>query len=156
MKAKILTSLIVLITLGVFASPVYSQYPMQYLLNLGNEQCSPYDRIAPEQIHVFPDRIVIDLPNASWAVFSDTNSMDPVIDIEGNSLEITPASPEDVHVGDIISYREGDIYIVHRVIETGRDESGWFCITKGDNSPIPDPLKVRFKDITGIVVGIFY
>ena len=119
---------------------------------------SPADRIKDEQIHVYQDRIVIDLKNAEWAGFTDTNSMDPVIDIEANAIEIIPKSEDEIQVGDIISYKSNyaDGTIIHRVIEIGQDNYGWFCRVKGDNLASPDPGKVRFPDIERVVVGILY
>jgi len=119
-------------------------------------QPSPADRISREQVKVFSDRIILNISNATWAQFLDTNSMDPVLNSGAMSIEVVPDSPSDIQVGDIISYRQDDYYIVHRVIETGYDDSGWFCRTKGDNSPWPDPQPVRFSDITGVVVGVLY
>ena len=122
------------------------------------ELISPYDHIKQDQIHVYPDRIVIDLKNANWAEFTDTNSMDPIFDKGANSFEITPESPEDVHIGDIISYKSeyAEGLIVHRVIDIGVDQKGWYCIVKGDNIKEPDPGKIRFSQIHGVLIGIIY
>ncbi len=122
------------------------------------EQRSPADHIKKEQIHVYEDKIVIDLEGASWGEFTDTNSMDPFIDKGANSFEIKPKSADDIHVGDIIAYTpkgKKDI-IIHRVIETGEDEQGWYAIVKGDNISRPDPGKVRFSQINGLLVGVVY
>jgi hypothetical protein len=130
---------------------------IQYPSGTAIERSGPQDRIAEEDILVFPDRVVIDLPGAQWARFADTNSMDPVIDRGANALQVVPASMDDIEVGDIVSYRHrsGRI-VIHRVIEKNIDERGWYVIVKGDNNPQPDPDRVRFEDITRIVVGIIY
>ena len=119
---------------------------------------SPYDHIKKEQVHVYTDKIVIDIEGASWAEFTDTDSMDPLLDIEANSFEIKPDSYEDIHVGDIISYSSeyADGLIVHRVVETGEDKQGWYCRVKGDNLSSVDPGKIRFDQINGILVGVIY
>jgi hypothetical protein len=118
----------------------------------------PHDRIAEDQIHVYRQRIVIDLQDAEWASFTDTNSMDPVIDAGSNALEIVPGSHEDIHVGDIVSYESqyASGTIIHRVVETGEDQDGWYCRMKGDNLDKIDPGKVRFEQIRRVVVGIIY
>ena len=123
-----------------------------------NDRPSPQDWIRQEQIHVYDDRVVIDIDNPEWAMFTDTDSMDPLIDINSNAIEIQPDSEDDVHVGDIVSYASGiiDGYVIHRVIETGYDSKGWYAILKGDNNPEPDPEKVRFEQIQRVVVGIIY
>jgi hypothetical protein len=46
--------------------------------------------------------------------------------------------------------------IVHRVIEIGNDEDGWYAITKGDNNPTPDPWKIRFEWVRRITVAVIY
>ena len=132
--------------------------PLSFSFLGPKEVNSPSNRIKKEQIHVYSDKIIIDLANAQWAQFTDTNSMDPVLDIEANSFEIIPSSTDDIHVGDIISYKPESFkgLIVHRVVETGQDSKGWYVITKGDNLAKPDPEKVRFEQISGVLVGIIY
>ena len=84
--------------------------------------------------------------------------MDPFIDAEANSFEIKPGNESDIKVGDIISYKPSDYsgMIVHRVIKIGMDEQGWYATVKGDNLKSPDPDKVRFSQINGVLVGIIY
>jgi len=116
---------------------------------------TPYDRIPEDKIHVYKDRVVLDIPNAKWARFKDTNSMVPVLDIGTNAIQGTPENTRDIHVGDIISFDRGDDIIIHRVIETGYDSEGWYAITQGDNNSVSDG-KVRFKNITSILLAIIY
>ncbi|MFH1849509.1 MAG: hypothetical protein ABH879_04955 [archaeon] len=122
------------------------------------EKASPHDRIKEDQIHVYSDRVVIDIDDPQWAGFVDTNSMDPIIDDEANAIEIVPKSAAEVHTGDIVSYRSDlvDGTIIHRVIETGNDGDGWYAIMKGDNNPANDPGKVRFSQIERVVVAVIY
>lgn len=120
------------------------------------EVASPGDRIMEDQIKVFKDRIVINVENAQWARFTDTNSMDPIFDQGSNTLEIKPETPADVEVGDIISYYYGERIIVHRVTDIGTDEAGVFYTVQGDNNESNDPIKVRFDQIHGVVIGILY
>ncbi len=118
---------------------------------------SPQDRIKEQQIHVYQDKVVIEMENCQWAKFSDTNSMDPVFDSESNAIEIVPNDPKMIKEGDIASYSLGSRgTIIHRVIETGYDEDGWYAIFKGDNNPKPDPDKVRWEQIRRLVVAIIY
>ena len=122
------------------------------------EVSSPSDHISKDKIHVYDDRIVIDLKGAQWAEFTDSNSMDPILDAEANSFEITPSTTGDINVGDIISYKPDNYngLIVHRVIDIGSDSKGWFAVVKGDNLRAPDAEKVRFSQINGLLVGIIY
>ncbi len=151
--------------MGFISSFVYSniesfdkERPLSLSMFQPKEASSPFNHIAKEQIHVFDDKIVIDIKGASWAEFTDTNSMDPVLDAESNSIEVAPVSASDVHVGDIISYKPNDFdgYLVHRVVNINEDEQGWYCTVKGDNLKNPDPVKVRFEQISGVLVGIIY
>ncbi|MBN1644598.1 hypothetical protein JW851_00980 [Candidatus Woesearchaeota archaeon] len=120
------------------------------------ERASPHDWIKESDIQLYQNGVTIDVENPQWAVFADTNSMDPIIDAGAHAIEIIPKTPDDVHVGDIVSYQSGSGTIIHRVIETGYDNYGWYAEFKGDNNPIKDPNKVRFKDIRRIVVAIVY
>jgi hypothetical protein len=119
---------------------------------------SPSDWIKENQIHVYEDRIVLDIDGAAWSRFTDTNSMDPLIDEGSNGIEIRPGSAEQIEVGDIISYiseYSNDI-MIHRVIEKGEDEEGIYFTVKGDNNSAADPGKIRFDQIEGVLVGILY
>lgn len=120
------------------------------------EVSGPKDRIDESQVHVFPDQIVIDLAGAQWSRFTDTNSMDPVLDAGHNALQIEPSVPEEIEVGDIISFDTEYGVVIHRVIETGIDGEGWYAVTRGDNAPFSDPFKVRFSQVKRVVVGILY
>lgn len=119
---------------------------------------SPSDHIKEEQIHVYKDKVVLDIKDASWASFTDTKSMDPLLDSESNGIEIKPESYNQVYVGDIISYTSPYVegLVIHRVVEIGFDNDGWYAKVKGDNNPTVDPGKVRFDDINGILVGVIY
>jgi hypothetical protein len=123
-----------------------------------NDKLSPSDIIPEEKIHVYRDKIIIEVDDPEWAKFADTKSMDPVFDKGANALQIVPKSHDQIKTGDIISfttdYQSG--VVIHRVIEIGTDEEGWYAITKGDNNPYKDPGKVRFKDIKKLLFGIIY
>ncbi|MBS1266990.1 MAG: hypothetical protein MAG795_00960 [Candidatus Woesearchaeota archaeon] len=119
---------------------------------------SPCDRVSEKQILVYKDRIIINYKDAEWATFTDTNSMDPVIDIGANALEYVPKDPKEICEGDIVSYKSkyAKGVLIHRVVETGFDNKGWYAILKGDNSPYKDPGKVRFDQLQRVVIGIIY
>ena len=122
------------------------------------ERLSPSDHVKEEQIHVYSDRVVLDIKGANWAKFTNTNSMDPYMDEDSNSIEIKPTTPNDIKEGDIISYYSsitGDL-VVHRVVGKDNDSRGVFYIVKGDNNSQKDPEKVRFEQVHGVLVGIIY
>jgi len=117
---------------------------------------TPSDWVKEDQIKVYPNQIILNIQDATWAKFTDTHSMDPVLDKTTNALEIKPSSPNDIHLGDIIAYSSADGIIIHRVIEKNIDNNGIYFLVKGDNNPTQDPVKVRFKDIEGVVIAIIY
>ena len=123
---------------------------------LTKERDSPSDWIKEEQIRVLKDKVVIELNDATWASFTNTNSMDPFIDEDSHAIEIIPENQDDIHVGDVISYNSSFGQIIHRVIEKDVDEKGMYYIVQGDNNPLADPIKVRFNDVTGVVVAVIY
>lgn len=119
---------------------------------------SPSEWIKKEDILVYDNEIIIKMKEPLWAIFTDTNSMDPVIDSTSKAIEATPKSEADINVGDIVAYqskyKEG--IVTHRVVETGYDADGWYAILKGDNNESPDPGKIRFGQIKRIVVAVIY
>lgn len=124
------------------------------------ERASPADRFQLSDIHVTNSRVTIDsLPGHVFetAIFTDTNSMDPLIDDGAQAIQIVPLSHDEIKVGDVISYDSGRFgIIIHRVIQIGNDEQGWYATVKGDNNPSPDPVKVRFPMIRRVLVGVLY
>jgi len=121
------------------------------------ERDSPGDWIKESQIEMRPDGVFIHFNNPQWAILADTNSMDPVFDAESHLIQIIPTSASEIHVGDIMSYASPlGFSIVHRVVEIGNDEDGWYAITKGDNNPTEDPWKIRFDWVRRVTVMIVY
>ncbi|MBI2565305.1 signal peptidase I [Candidatus Woesearchaeota archaeon] len=154
---------------GIVAAPYFSEYsnkttPKYQTINFeepkinGLEHPSPKDRIKEDQIKVYNDRIVIYAKDPLWAKFTDTNSMDPVFDAGSNALQLKPSSETDIEIGDIISYENeySDSIIIHRIINIGYDETGWYAIAKGDNNSAADPGKIRFNQIKKVLFGIIY
>lgn len=131
--------------------------PLTGLFVLAPEEVlSSSDHVPEDAIKVYDNRVELLLDNPSWSSFTDTNSMDPLLDTGSNAIEIKPRFATDVHVGDVISYRLGKSSVTHRVIEVGSDQQGIYYIVKGDNNPVEDSKKVRFEQIEGIVVAVVY
>jgi len=135
-----------------------SNFITQVLGMENDELPSPYDWITERNIHVDKDRVIITIDNAQWSKFTDTNSMDPVIDAGANAIQIIPESADQIHVGDIVSYNSKytDGTTIHRVVEIGYDKEGWYCIMKGDNNSRNDPGKIRFDQIKRVTIAIIY
>ncbi len=127
-------------------------------VSIPKERASPADRISQNDIHVLNNQVIIDVDEPEWAMFTDTNSMDPVFDAGANAIEIVPKSESEIEVGDIVSYKSeyADGTIIHRVAQIGQDENGWYATMKGDNNPNADPGKIRFSQIERVVVAVIY
>lgn len=129
----------------------------RYIFN-NKERDSPSDWVDEEQIHVYSNKVVIDVSNPQWATFTDTNSMDPVIDAGSHAIEVVPKNESQLEIGDIISYKSDyvDGTVIHRIVDMGQDANGWYCKTKGDNNPFEDPGKIRFDQIKRVLIAIIY
>ncbi len=150
---------------SAFSTPTYTggyELPAQVYSGITGkaiERPSPGTHVKDSQIQVYQDRVVLDLKDTVYAEFTDTNSMDPVLDANTRALELVPQSEADIQPGDIVAYKNGctgDATIIHRVLTQGEDQLGTYYIVKGDNNPTADPCKVRFGDIRSVVVGIIY
>ena len=168
-KSVFLITLLMLFTLGWLANDAYnlvtagaprvleSAKDFATILTGLPQKPYPADRISEDKIKVLPDRVIIELPNARWATFTPTHSMAPVFDYGSNAIQVIPQKTQELNVGDIISYIWDDgSTIIHRIIETGNDEFGWYAITKGGNNPYADPNKPRFSQIKRVLVAIVY
>lgn len=119
---------------------------------------SPSNFLSTNQIKVFKDRVIIEQENVLWAGFEDTKSMLPVINKDSNALQIAPNCPEEIKIGDIISYRSdyAEGIIIHRVVHVDEDEQGTYFVLKGDNNPSSDPGRIRCHQIDRKIIGILY
>ena len=155
---KIKMAIVFFFVLVIFSSAVFSFSNGKIAGDFfrSQELFSPSDWVTEEQIKVYKDSVVLDIKDATWAKFTDTNSMDPFFDEKSNAIEILPKHPEDIKVGDVISFRSSYGTVIHRVIEVGEDSLGLYYLTKGDNNSYPDPFKVRFSDVRGVVVAVVY
>ena len=117
---------------------------------------APGNHVTADQIRVYEDRVVLDVEQTQWATFADTDSMLPFFDEYSHALQMRPERPDDVSPGDIITYKDGDVTIIHRVTDRGIDKQGTYYLVKGDNNMEPDPVKLRFDDIETVVYGIIY
>ncbi|HLD05772.1 MAG TPA: hypothetical protein VJG90_08695 [Candidatus Nanoarchaeia archaeon] len=136
---------------GFLSHDLYSQWITTPLDVQG-----PHQRILDNQVEIQPDHVVLRIPNAQFAGFTATHSMDPVIDSDSNALEVIPQTEEDIHIGDIVSYEYRGSILIHRVVGKGTDSEGTYYIMKGDNVNTPDPAKVRFGQIQRVLVAILY
>lgn len=123
---------------------------------LSPERASPQDWVSESKIHITDDYVRIDVPGAVWAKFADSNSMDPLIDTGANGIQIIPTSPDQLKIGDVVTYDLDGKKIIHRIVDIGQDSKGYYFILKGDNNPEPDPEPVRFEDIERVLIAVVY
>ena len=148
-----------LLTIGALIGILSTQLmsAMQYPNGVAPDRQSPANHIAEKNIEVYSDRVVIKLDDPRWATFAATHSMDPVFDAGNHAIQVIPQSPDDIQVGDIITYTAPDgRAIIHRVIEKAIDGQGWYFTVKGDNNNSPDPGKIRMDQVTRLTVAVIY
>lgn len=116
---------------------------------------APFDFVKENQIQIFEDKVVINIEGASISRYAPTGSMLPVLDQGSNGIRIIPKSESDIHIGDIITFEQDNMLIIHRVVKIGSDSEGTYFVTKGDNNNINDE-KIRFKDIKYITIGVIW
>lgn len=159
----ILIGLLISITLpnNVTIKEIYDStltFAQDSFYGIAPERDSPKERIDNSLIELYHDKVIIYIDDPRISRFADTNSMDPVLDTDTKAIQIVPLNPEEIQPGDIVTYysKIAKTDIIHRVIETGYDDKGWYAILKGDNLPRQDPEKVRFDQVKRVTVGLIY
>ncbi len=139
---------------GLFIGGFFGVYAFDTSFDLGGS----YDHVSEEQIKVFDDYLVVDFDGEElkWSKFDDSNSMHPFLNENYNGLEFVPDNPEEIHVGDVISFEyKGEIF-VHRVVEINTKNGVYSFVTKGDNNDYVDPSVRKFEDINGVLIGVIF
>lgn len=134
---------------------VYIDTESPYFIGLLEGGKQPGDWISEDNIEVYQDKIVINIDDASMSRYAATGSMLPTLGKFSNGIKIKPSSPNQIQIGDIVSYRDMGRLIIHRVIRKGKDEKGVYFITKGDNNAGVDE-KIYFEDIEYVTVALIY
>ncbi len=124
-------------------------------LHSRNNLAAPSDFISEKDIIIDSDKVTINLSDYVISRYDSSGSMLPVLDKGANGIGIKPKSPDEINVGDIVSFFQGESLIVHRVIEKGSDKEGVFFVTKGDNNDFDDG-KIRFSQIDSVLVILIY
>ena len=106
-----------------------------------------------DRISLSDNQVILNINDSSLSIFEETSSMLPVINHHSKAIEI---KPDKLSIGDIISYKDNEVIVVHRIVDIGADSEGTYYITKGDNNNAVDQKKVRFNDVQGKIVVIIY
>jgi signal peptidase len=77
-------------------------------------------------------------------------SMNPTL-WAGDVVVVRDVPPEKIEVGDIVRFREDDIYIIHRVTEIRFEDNEYIFITQGDNNNVTD-APVSAEQLEGKVI----
>lgn len=81
-----------------------------------------------------------------------SGSMEPNLNV-GDIVIIKKCDENDIKEDDIISFREGQTIITHRVKEINDTENGREYVTKGDNNNVKDNTPVKYSNIEGVCIG---
>lgn len=90
-----------------------------------------------------------------------SGSMEPAIKTMDVVLDIKVDKPEDIKIGDVITFRSTssiseDLIVTHRVIGITQNENGEYeYTTKGDWNPTSDPDTAKFSNVIGKVAMRF-
>ena len=126
----------------------------------------PLDRISNSSIKVYSDRILIE-GSFGRIESKGTGSMLPSFFEGATYFYVKPSFPSEIVVGDIIvftkpqemiekGFTSNTTTILHRVIGKGTDSEGIYYYTKGDNNWIEDGVKIRFENITKVIIGVIW
>lgn len=80
-----------------------------------------------------------------------SGSMEPTLQI-GDLIITKEKSKKDIKVGDIISFKDGDSTITHRVIKVISQNGEILYQTKGDNNNVSDEKNIKYEDVEGVYV----
>lgn len=137
------------------ANSAYINKESPFLIGFGSTKLGPGNWISEDKILVDDNKVCIYVKNAVLSEYADSGSMLPTLGEYANGIKIVPENPEQIKIGDIISFQQGNIMIVHRVVDKGQDKNGYWFVTKGDNNLQTDG-KVYWKDIKYVTVGLIY
>lgn len=79
------------------------------------------------------------------------SSMSPAFE-PGHLLVTRNVAAEEIEVGDVIRYRLGETFVLHRVIDIWEGRPRRVFITQGDGNNVEDPLPVEEEQLAGEVV----
>ena len=122
-----------------------------------SEPAFPQHRIDINDVKLLNTHTVINVPDLiSKYTLCDSYSMSPVLGCDTTVLAKSVNTHSELNVGDIVIIAQIETPVIHRIIDEGVDDTGWYCITKGDNNNNRDTTIRRFSDILYVVVGIIY
>ena len=112
--------------------------------------------ISPNTFNLTEDSLTINFNNITFFNITGGSSMLPAIHNNSTQLYIILGNNL-LYIGDIVRFKyKEDIFMHHRIIDIRNDEEGIYYITRGDNNPLNDVIKIRKENITHKLIGILY
>ena len=99
---------------------------------------------------LYPDKIADFMGYKPFIVMS--GSMETTINM-GDLVIVKKVNSSNIHTGDIIAFKNGNLVISHRVREVINDSGTYKFKTKGDNNNVADDFVVSSDAIEGIFVN---
>ena len=86
-----------------------------------------------------------------------TQSMEPNIKPNDVIIDLTITNPNDIHIGDVITFTSTysltkGMVITHRVIDKKQENGEWMFYTKGDANLSPEPVPTPLSNVHGKVL----
>ncbi|MEM3154376.1 MAG: signal peptidase I [Candidatus Woesearchaeota archaeon] len=149
-KGVVIAVLFFILGFSLHAVPL----PAETRLATTDAEVESTQRIPFESIKVYADRVEIGYAGLNYATVN-SNSMAPIITDKSVVFEKVPESPDEIKVGDVISFYEPseNAIVLHAVIEVLDANEGTFYKTKGLANPEADPWLVPYDNVKGIMVG---
>ena len=126
------------------------------------ELISPLPRIGKANVAYYQatGKLEVTMPEVMITGVSNTNSMEPVVDI-GHTVLLAKLGEayqyKDLVKGDIVTFYDAQINLVmHRIIDIQVDVHGRKYTTRGDNVNIADPYILRDLHLLHVLVGVLY
>ncbi len=150
---------LILLGLGIFVGKYVEGEHTRFTLDtdiIATNLDLPKSRIHEMDFSVFDNKLVLNSKKKlKFGKIEDTHSMEPTLWKGVYTIEIEE-DKDKLKEGDIISFKStSGSNLIHRIVEIGEDEKGWFARTKGDNNKKIDPEFVRENQLIGVVVGVF-
>jgi len=79
------------------------------------------------------------------------SSMSPALHL-GDMVVASKVTPDTIREGDIIEFQQGEMRVIHRVIDIQESDGSTQFITKGDANSIPDASPVSLEQVKGRLI----
>lgn len=112
-------------------------------------------------IAIHKDRNTVEIDATDVRVYKvSTGSMKPLLGKGTYAFFTIRVNIDDLVTGQDLVFEDDEVYplgtwVLHRIIEIGQDEDGWWCRTRGLNNSRPDKGKRREHEVRGRFIGMW-